>query len=1037
MTNDATSPESDLDVDDRDDDFPVPEIADRIDLEQKQRTIAARLFGEASPLVPVRVGRYVVLRRLGEGGMGVVYAAYDESLDRKVALKLLRAGSPAARRRTETRLDREARAMARSSHPNVATIFEVGRHADDVFIAMELVTGQTLRGWLARPHSSAEIVRVLIDAGRGLAAAHRAGVVHRDFKPENVMVVDPDAGSSRHGRVKVMDFGLAGVEASTDDHEHSTTVVTRADEPLTVRGRVVGTPAYMSPEQLRGETVDARSDQFSFCVTAYEALYGYRPFSADDRDALLASMDEPAPLPADARGVPRRILEVLRRGLHGEPDQRFPDIEALLEALEREPSARLRHWTLGLAGGGIVAASGWMAARLADDDPCRRGHDAVARVWNDDRSARIAEAFVATGLPHAEPTWTVAVAALDDYARQWAEAHDDACRATRVYGSQSEAMLDLRTSCLEQRVGALGALLDLLERPDAIVVAQSLSAVSDLPDLTPCANRRALRERVALPNDADARARIEALHDELEEVEATFRVGRYAEAHRRAEPLREAAVAVGHPPTTGRAQLLIGRTSLETGLEVEGREALKQALFAAEASGDGELLAHAAIRLAASLAVALDDYAGALDVLSLADAALQRAGDVTGPRLEWHHVRGDVLRRQGAYDEAELEHTEALRLAELEEPQRPHIVARERASLATIGFSRGHWDTGLAELRQVTESYERDLGPTHPASAEMHARLAGAFILRQRWNDAEREATIAIERLEQALGEDSIHLANPLSDRASAYMRTGRTGEAEDDLRRALALVRAHRNPGTTVEAHLLENLARLHQQRGELDEAERLLRRVIVIARERRGNHEFLADQLHTLGAVLAQKGELDAADALFSDVPGMLEAAGTPEHPLAPMALAQRGRIAQERGRLDEAEHLLRESASRFEALHVEPHNDTAVALYLVGEVQIARGDEEAALATYERALEQIEGAEGSNPMIGGLTRFALARLLWRERAQRPRALEIAHLAVELLAPIDETQAQPIRAWLEHHDRAGRQAAAEPRRRSMRNPT
>jgi eukaryotic-like serine/threonine-protein kinase len=1022
MTDDATPSGSDFDSDGAaEDGIPVPQIADRIDLENRQRTIAARLFGEASPLAPVRVGRYVVLRRLGEGGMGVVYAAYDDSLDRKVAIKLLRGGSPNTRRRTEVRLAREAKAMARLSHPNVATVYEVGRHIDEVFIAMELVAGQTLRDWLTRPHPNAEIVRVLILAGRGLAAAHRAELVHRDFKPDNVMVADAEHGSSRSHRVKVMDFGLAaGIEAATEDHPAATSITeTRTDEPLTAQGRVVGTPAYMSPEQLRGKDVDARSDQFSFCVTAYEALYGRRPFSAETHDALVESMRKPAPDPVDARGVPRRISSVLRRGLQFDPDQRFADMDALLDALERDPAVRLRRWMLGAGGLGMVAIAGWAAGRLADDDRCRQGHEIANAAWNADRKAKIGEAFIATGLAHAELTWALAAASLDDYASRWAEAHGEACRATRVYASQSESMLELRASCLEHRFGEVEALLDVIERPDAVIVAQVLSAISDLPDLDPCANARSLRERVALPDDPRAREQIDALREEIEQVEAIHRVGQYVEAHRRAEPLLATAEALAHPPILARARLLVGRTSLQTGHEVDGREALKQAVFAAEASGDGELLANAATGLAHALASSADDYAGALDYLALADAAIRRVEGAPSVRIEWHHVHGDVLRRKGALDEAAAEHTEALRLAQGEKPLRSHIVAHERASLAKIEFERGNWDVGLAEFRHVIDMYERELGPTHPASAEMHARLAGAFVLKQRWDEAEREASIAIERFEQALGDDCIQLQNPLSSRASAYMRTGRTDEAQGDLRRALTIVRAHRGAGTTAEAHHLDNLSRLHHRRGELDEAEQALRRAIEITRERRGNHEVLADHLHSLGTVLATKGELDEADALFREVPSVLEASGIPDHPLGAMAVSQRGRIAQLRGRLDDAERLHREAVVRFEAIHDGPNNNTAVGLYFVADLQMQRGDEAGALLDYERALEQIEGAEGSNPMIGGLVRFDLARLLWRDRSRRPRALELARLALDLLAPIDETQAQPVRAWLERHDR------------------
>ncbi|MBC8072453.1 MAG: serine/threonine protein kinase, partial [Deltaproteobacteria bacterium] len=316
---------------------PPPEVAGRDAI--KARAFA-RLFGgetddppsdvatlgagaAADPTQPSAIGRFRVLERLGGGGMGVVYSAWDPELERKVAIKLLRPellgdGSSIG----PARLQREAQAMARISDPHVIAVHEVGTFETQVFVAMELVEGLTLGEWLAAQRRGwREILDRFLDAGSGIAAAHGAGVVHRDFKPDNVLV-------GNDGRVRVLDFGLAraGGAASRVAVPVPIAFTSGADPlgtPLTRTGAVLGTPAYMSPEQWMGQPADARSDQFSFCVALFEALYRRRPFVASTMQELATAVvagDVGAP-PSDAR-VPRFVELALRRGLARAPEQR-------------------------------------------------------------------------------------------------------------------------------------------------------------------------------------------------------------------------------------------------------------------------------------------------------------------------------------------------------------------------------------------------------------------------------------------------------------------------------------------------------------------------------------------------------------------------------------------------------------------------------------------------------------------------------------------------------------------------------------------
>jgi serine/threonine protein kinase len=304
----------------------------------------------ASVAAGERLGRYVVIGRIGEGGMGVVYTAHDPELDRKVAVKVLRLDSRRDEAALQRRLQREAQALARLSHPSVTAVYDVGTCAQGVFIAMEFVEGQTLAHWLERRHPWRAVVDMFVRAGRGLEAAHRAGLVHRDFKPDNVLV-------GNDGRVRVTDFGLARIE-STEAPADPEASVSPLHLSITRSGVLMGTPAYMAPEQMSGEHADARCDIFSFCVALYEGLYRQRPFAGDNLPALRAAIARNGVREPPRSQVPERVRRALVRGLRARPDERHDEIGELLALLEREAQARRpsRWLTLGLPLLALVTA---------------------------------------------------------------------------------------------------------------------------------------------------------------------------------------------------------------------------------------------------------------------------------------------------------------------------------------------------------------------------------------------------------------------------------------------------------------------------------------------------------------------------------------------------------------------------------------------------------------------------------------------------------------------------------------------------------
>ncbi|MCY1062229.1 serine/threonine-protein kinase [Nannocystis sp. SCPEA4] len=413
--------------------------------------IKARLFpGEAAP---AKIGRFTVLRQIGAGGMSVVYAAYDERLDRRIAVKLLRSGETAD---NQARLLREAQAMARLSHPNVVAVHEVGAWEQQVYVAMEFVRGSNLREWLqAVPRDIREIREVFVAAGRGLAAAHHAGLVHRDFKPANVLVGDD-------GRVRVGDFGLvrhAGDEPGLDGPPASVPVppasivqaVARGglSTTLTETGAILGTPAYMSPEQHLGRPVDARSDQFSFCVALYEALYGAPPFAGRDllelaRRVLAGAI---SPVPEDSK-VPAWLRRAVVRGLAVDPAARWPSIDDLLDELERDPERafKIRRTAalVGLAVVGVVVGLVVVARERADAAAQAQRAEAVA-----ERQRRTAEDERATAEQERDRAFVDAKAQLAEAQRAQA-ALKDALAAAEAQRLNAEAHAALAEHALAE-----------------------------------------------------------------------------------------------------------------------------------------------------------------------------------------------------------------------------------------------------------------------------------------------------------------------------------------------------------------------------------------------------------------------------------------------------------------------------------------------------------------------------------------------------------------------------------------------------------
>ncbi len=726
------------------------------------------------------IGRYVVLEPLGEGGMGVVYAAYDPELDRKVAIKLLRPGQEYRREEDGQRLLREAQAMARLTHPNVITVHDVGQHWDMVFIAMEFVRGQTWSAWMrAQTRSLPEILEVARGAARGLRAAHDAGLVHRDFKPDNVMLGDD-------GRVRVMDFGLAYVDGDADATEPQESDLDGLEssgerlDRLTRAGTVLGTPAYLAPEEFLGGETDARTDQFGFCISLFEAVYGQRPFAGNSALSIGAEVTAGHVEVPPSDDVPNWIRALLLRGLSVDPADRWPSMQALEQALAHEDAPpKRRAWLLGLTAVPLVA---WAAVGASDEPErvCTGAGDELRTVWTTERGTQIRRAFASRDLPYATNSGAHVVERLDAYASAWKVAHTEACEATRVRGEQSSQLLDARMRCLDGRLRSLGSLAETLADADDEVVAKGSDAVAQLPSLARCADADYVTAVVQPPDDPKLAEAVQVLRNRLAGIDALELAGKYAEGWEKVEAIASEAAALDYPPLQAEVALRKGMLGIRTRHVDEAEAAFRQAFFDARRVGDDETRALAAVYLVRTLGLFKQDHEGGLEWADHAQAEVDRFGD---PRLQGDLLnhRGVIRHDQGNYDQAITLHTEALAIRQAALGEDHPDCGRSLMELGLSYHDSGQWDEGIRNVEASAVVMRDALGEDHPIVARVYANLAATSANTGRWGVATEYFERSAEVWTRARGPAAMQAADALVGAAMAAHR-GELHEREIEM---------------------------------------------------------------------------------------------------------------------------------------------------------------------------------------------------------------------------------------------------------------
>jgi tetratricopeptide (TPR) repeat protein/tRNA A-37 threonylcarbamoyl transferase component Bud32 len=792
--------------------------------------LAASRTLAAVSLVPRSVGRYLLIEEIGKGGMGAVYSAFDPELERRVAIKLID-----ARAEPRARLRREAQAIARVTHPNVIAVYDVGEfefiERRGVYMVMEMVEGADLRAWAGeRRRSVAELLGVYVQAGRGLDAAHRKGVVHRDFKPANVLV-------AREGRVLVLDFGLArGLgQGEVDEHESAATLESAPDDstsgarasasssqasvsslsaPLTRHGAVIGTPRFMSPEQHQTSIVDARSDQYSFCLALYIDLYRRLPFDESSFEALVD--DKLAGIRDwDAPHVPAHVRAALQRGLHPDPDQRWPDMAGLVAALADDPRVRRRRvLALGLGltmlAGSIGGAIAWDRHALAQ---CAERDAWLAGAWDEPRRAALIAAYDASGRSYAATARERALHELDAYADTLARIQADVCEDRHRERVEPD-IAAARSACLEQRRERLGAMAEQLGNADARIVEHTVELLGALPAAEPCATI----DTPLVEREVDPAAR-QAIERELFELELLAAAGDQPAALAGIAPVLTRARELDDPHTLMVALLQAGNLHAAARKQPEAEALLGEAARLAERKGDHDI----AIDALLGLALTLEDMRGRWDeaqrVLGLALAKYEhRAGGSAG-RWRFHYAQAGIHNQQKRREQARVELELALTSARVD--QGAMTIAK---ILHALAMTETDLDLLEAAERHARESIELRIGvygPDHPSlmyPLRALARIAGE---RKQPEQALVHLDRAIALGETRHGRDAPGLIEPHTDRAKALRQLARFDEALAEYVEAERLARAN---GQTAEEHLRmqsQLLVRLDRPSEALERAE------------------------------------------------------------------------------------------------------------------------------------------------------------------------------------------------------------------------
>lgn len=911
-------------------------------------------------------GRYLVLDRIGAGDRGVVYAAYDPERGRKIALKFLLPSGHSVEnaQQSQSRLLREAQAMARLSHPQVVPIYEIGTLGEWVFIAMEFIEGVTLAKWLRQePHSQQEILEAFILAGRGLLAAHAAGLLQANFKLHNVF-------AGQDGRVCVADLGLADTQTSERvgpapnqlafNFERSLSTQPSQSKQLTQQADFAHASHHTAPEQHKGKPVDVRTDVFRFCAALYEALYRVPPFT--DGTAHGQSINNgPSTRSSGSSGVrapQSTVHQALLRGLYSEPDKRYASMDQLLSALSRQRHHKRWWWVGGVAAAAlaVLLLLGLYVSTLVKRHQllCSGAAAKVAKVWDASRKLAVHDALLRTGKPYAEETWDRVEQALDRYSAQWVAMHTEACQATRVRGEQSEALLDVRMQCLDRRLADLTALTQFLGRVESSWLDKVAHAAQELTPIGVCADVLALTAPVPLPEEPSKRIRLASMLGPLSETIAMQRLGQYVQAQEAGQNLVQAAHELGYPPFEAEALYWLGLIQSNRGQSRAAVGTLLRAASAGVAGRDLRIAAKAWSRLVSINGFNLQQPAEASKWEMLASSAIAALGDNPEAKFELASARCVAAYSQPTQEQTLSLCQESLNAAlKVYGPSHFHVSAQMN-NLADILAARNQTEQALSFYRQSLRITQQQLGNSHPSVA------------------------IHLNNLGETLGT------------------IGKYREALPYLSQAIDIQQRVLEPGHLQRGVVLGTLGQLQWGDGQVEAAGATLQGAISILEKGfpPGHSNLVTAQITLVRVLLAQQNNLEAQR--------LAEQLLTPEH-TEPSAIADvdylLGQALARQQHYGEALTRHRDAL----ALHEKTGSKAGKVsdLSAVGTDLIQLGRPQEALSLLEQAA-QFGLAANVATEVQAASQFALAQALWsiHGRVYEERTISLAAAARAVFA-------------------------------------
>jgi serine/threonine-protein kinase len=891
------------------------------------------------PTVGDYVGRFEIIEQLGKGGMGIVFLARDPDLDREVCLKFLRRNTSSEE---ESRVLREARSMARLSHPNVVTVYEVGKFNDRLFVVMEYVEGMNLREWLIQNKPNWRMVLdVFTSAAKGLAAAHQAGVVHCDFKPDNVLLAQ-DKDQVR--RVLVGDFGLAYFQ--TPDHPKKLEKIQIDNQGLldtiTIAGKLPGTPAYMAPEQIQGQQVDIKSDQFSFCVALFEALYDARPFggknlAAIEENILAGRIDYPSRKPA----LPGWLKEIFIVGLNPDPDQRHASMAELANLLSKKLNKNKRLISAAIAFALMLVVL-MVVVWLGHPQPCPGAEDKLVGIWDKSRKTTLKKSFLATKLPFAQQTFVTTAKALDDYRQTWLKQHQAACLAGQVRQETSLELLDRRMECLDQRLQEFKIVTDYLSRPDNEIVSKAIDITGNMTSADICFEADALASLAPIPKDVDTKKAVQKTRAKMKKLEAMLDSGKIKPLLNLAQEIDKEADQIEFVPLKAESLYWLGKVQRTMGKPRPAKKTFDQAIRLGMAADHQRLVALSWIELVKLIGV---DLAQPKEAIQLADTTLVMLDRLAADE----ELKADLLFSQakvssfaGQPEKVKDKFQAALEIFERRfGTNHPKTLGVRAQHIINVLISLGEFARAQKEIEKVQIVLKESYGLEHPKNILL---LWYQAVVQNALGNYQKEKELAKKAL--SLSEKIYGPKHPQT--ALCHQGVGQSGGYMEDLsnklqhiKKALAINQEVFGPQHPYVTDNYRTLASIYNEAGQYQKAKVAIQKSIEIAESVLGDDHYSVYQSYSVLAYIQKdQGKLD--EALLSHYK-VIEWNKRKRRDIFwwyedNLAVAQ---ILMEKGELNKASDEIHQTTQAFEKKFGTSHPDYSDCLLVLLELLVATKD------------------------------------------------------------------------------------------------